>query len=281
MQVIKEIAHLNEIIASQKEAGKTIGFVPTMGALHAGHLSLVNEASKHCQFIVMSIFVNPTQFNDPKDLEKYPRTLEADLKLLENTACNLVFAPEVATMYPKPDTRVFNFGALETVMEGAFRPGHFNGVGQVVSKLFEMVKPHQAFFGQKDFQQFAIIKHMTQQLNLPVEVISCPIIREESGLALSSRNQLLSSVEKEQATAIYNALNWAKLQGETLTVSQLKQQITEQINQVSVLEVEYVEIADANSLQSVNNWTDASSIVLCVAVYCGKVRLIDNMILKS
>ncbi|MFV0365624.1 MAG: pantoate--beta-alanine ligase [Mangrovibacterium sp.] len=280
MQVIKELDLLHQIINNQKESGKTIGFVPTMGALHNGHLSLVKEAQKSCDFIVMSIFVNPTQFNDTSDLEKYPRTLGADVKLLESTACNLVFAPEVETMYPEADERVFDFGSLATVMEGAFRPGHFNGVGQVVSKLFLMVKPHKAFFGQKDFQQFAIIKHMTKLLNLPVEVISCPIIREESGLAMSSRNQLLSAQEKEKATAIYQTLAWAKLQNNSKSIAELKDAVSSKINAIDCLDVEYVEIADADSLQSLTDWNAATGIALCVAVYCGKVRLIDNVLLK-
>ncbi|MFV0290265.1 MAG: pantoate--beta-alanine ligase [Mangrovibacterium sp.] len=280
MQVITCASLLQEIISTQKQAGKIIGFVPTMGALHAGHLSLVTEAAKQCDFIVMSIFVNPTQFNDPKDLEKYPRTLTADVDLLKTTSCDLVFAPEVDTMYPEPDNRQFNFGNLEQVMEGAFRPGHFNGVAQVVSKLFNLVKPHKAFFGQKDFQQFAIIKNMTAQLALPVEVISCPIVRETSGLAMSSRNQLLSSSEKQEAAAIFEVLSWAKNQGKALALTDLKSAIIEKINLINCLEVEYVEIADAQTLQSVNTWNDSLELVICVAVYCGKVRLIDNVLLN-
>lgn len=280
MQVIKDIASLSEIIAQQKKDNKTIGLVPTMGALHAGHLSLVDEADKHCDFIVVSIFVNPTQFNDLSDLEKYPRTLSADLELLDSTACRLVFAPEVETMYPEKDTRLFDFGTLATVMEGAFRPGHFNGVAQVVSKLFLMVQADKAFFGQKDFQQIAIIKEMTKQLNLPIELISCPIIREKSGLARSSRNQLLSEAEKEKASAIFQSISWAKTQVERLQVNELKTQIAARINAVDVLEAEYVEIAHADTLQSISDWQEAASIVLCVAVYCGKVRLIDNILLK-
>lgn len=281
MQVISEIDLLKELVAAQKNAGKVVGFVPTMGALHTGHLSLVAEASKRCDFVVVSIFVNPTQFNDPKDLEKYPRTLDADVKLLETTACNLVFAPSVETMYPEPDTRVFDFGSLATVMEGKFRPGHFNGVGQVVSRLFDLVQPHKAFFGQKDFQQFAIIKHMTNQLGLSVEVVSCPIVREVSGLAMSSRNMLLSGQERIEATAIHRTLTWAKSECKNRRIEELKKEISRQINAVDCLEVEYVEIADAATLQSVNDWNDAQSIVLCVAVYCGKVRLIDNVLLKG
>ncbi|MFV0522037.1 MAG: pantoate--beta-alanine ligase [Mangrovibacterium sp.] len=280
MHVIKELTPLKELINQQKENDKIIGFIPTMGALHTGHLSLINEADKTCDFVVVSIFVNPTQFNDPKDLEKYPRTLDADLALLEKTPCNLVFTPEVNTIYPEPDNSMFDLGSLATVMEGKFRPGHFHGVVQVVKRLFDIVEPRKAFFGQKDFQQVAIIKHMTKQLNLPVEIVSCPIIREKSGLALSSRNQLLSQEERKRATTIYQTIFWAKSQNDKLDIKTLKQAVIEQINVVDCLEVEYIEIADAETLQTVESWDDSPHIVLCATVYCGKVRLIDNIMLK-
>ncbi|MFV0267756.1 MAG: 4-phosphopantoate--beta-alanine ligase, partial [Draconibacterium sp.] len=193
--------------------------------------------------------------------------------------CNIVFAPDVATMYPEPDTRRFDFGSLETVMEGAFRPGHFNGVAQIVSKLFMIVEPDKAFFGQKDFQQFAIIKAMTKQLELPIEVSSCPIIREKSGLSMSSRNQRLNAEQLEAASNIYKSLLWAKDNVATLSPAELKEATTKQINENTILKVEYVEISDADTLQPVQTWEESNNIVMCVAVFCGDVRLIDNIIL--
>ncbi len=280
MQVVKNIEQLGALISEQKEQNKTIGFIPTMGALHQGHISLVKQAEQECDYIVVSIFVNPTQFNDPSDLEKYPRTLDADLALLETTQCNLVFTPSVETIYPEKDTRVFNFGLLETVMEGAFRPGHFNGVAQVVSKLFYATKPHKAFFGQKDFQQLAIIRSMTKQLQLPIDIVSCPIVRETNGLAKSSRNCRLSALQFQEASHIYKQLQWATEQVGKLSPQELKEAVSSRIADNLHLELEYAELADAETLQSINNWSDSATVVLCVAVFCGEVRLIDNIILK-
>ena len=279
MLVIKEISDLKALIHAQKAAGKTVGFVPTMGALHAGHRSLVEEAGKQSDFVVVSIFVNPTQFNDKTDLEKYPRTLEADLALLDPTPCQAIFAPEVSTMYPEPDTRQFNFGELERVMEGKFRPGHFNGVAQVVSKLFEMVEPDKAFFGQKDFQQLVIVKAMVKQLTLPVEIIACPIIREASGLAMSSRNERLTTEQRENAAVIYKTLCEARNNAQSLSVEELKSQVVEKLNANPFLETEYFEIVDDVELKPVQQWTDPVNKVACVAVFCGEVRLIDNLVL--
>jgi pantoate--beta-alanine ligase len=251
-----------------------------MGALHAGHLSLVEKAAAENATVVVSIFVNPTQFNDSGDLERYPRTLESDLKLLEPTGCRLVFAPEVDEVYPEPDTRKFNFGELETVMEGKHRPGHFNGVAQVVSKLFEMVKPDKAYFGLKDFQQLAIIKSMANQLKLTVEIVPCPIVREKSGLAMSSRNELLTPDERANAANISKTLSEAKKLIGQKSVQELAGWVAENINKNKFLTVEYVEIVDENNLQPVNNWDEKNIKVGCVAVYCGKVRLIDNIVLN-
>lgn len=259
----------------------TVGFVPTMGALHKGHISLVEKAMQENPVVVVSIFVNPTQFNDPKDLERYPRTLESDLKLLEKTGCHIVFAPSVSEIYPEPDTRKFDFGLLEAVMEGKHRPGHFNGVAQVVSKLFEFVKPDKAYFGLKDFQQLAIIKNMVKQLNLPVEIVPCPIVREESGLAMSSRNELLSREERKNAAVISETLFRAKELCREKSVEELKKWIAGNINKNPYLTVEYVEIVDDETLQPVKNLTDEKNNVCCVAVYCGKVRLIDNIVLNG
>ena len=255
-----------------------VGFVPTMGALHKGHLSLVERAVSENRIVVVSIFVNPTQFNDPKDLERYPRNLEHDLKLLDSTGCQLVFAPEVKEVYPEYDTRKFNFGPLETVMEGKHRPGHFNGVAQVVSKLFDMVKPGKAYFGLKDFQQLAIVKSLVKQQNLPIDVIPCKIIREESGLAMSSRNELLSGEERKNAAVIFETLSGAKELFCTKSVTELTKWVINKINKNTYLTVEYFEIVDEENLQPIKNWNIKKPVVGCIAVFCGKIRLIDNIV---
>ncbi|AHW59308.1 pantothenate synthetase [Draconibacterium orientale] len=258
--------------------GKTVGFVPTMGALHAGHISLVKQAVLENPVVVVSIFVNPTQFNDPADLERYPRTLENDMKLLELTGCSIVFAPNAKEVYPEPDKRKFNFGKLEKVMEGKHRPGHFNGVAQVVSRLFDMVKPTKAYFGLKDFQQLAIVKNMVKQLQLPVEIVPCAIIREKSGLAMSSRNELLTEEQRKNATVISETLFKAKeLKGQK-SVQEITDWVTETINKNPFLDVEYFEIVDDEQLQPVKSWDEKSTKVGCVAVFCGKIRLIDNIV---
>lgn len=254
-----------------------VGFVPTMGALHRGHLTLVEQAVRENPVVVVSIFVNPTQFNDANDLKRYPRNLEADMKLLEGTGCSLVFAPEPEEIYPEPDTRRFNFGDLETVMEGKHRPGHFNGVAQVVSRLFDIVRPQKAYFGLKDFQQLAIINAMVKQLSLPVEIIACDIIREDSGLAMSSRNELLTPAQRKEAALIYETLTRAtQLAGEK-SVQELGQWVRETINNSPALNVEYFEVVDSESIQPVSDWSAEGGKTGCIAVYCGKIRLIDNV----
>jgi pantoate--beta-alanine ligase len=280
MFLIETIKGLKNKLNELKEAGTT-GFVPTMGALHAGHISLVQQAVSENKTVVVSIFVNPTQFNDPKDLERYPRNLNTDLKLLEKTGCQIVFAPTSEEIYPEPDTRKFNFGALETVMEGKHRPGHFNGVAQVVSKLFDIVQPDKAYFGLKDFQQLAIIKEMVLQLKLPVEIVPCPIVREVSGLAMSSRNELLSAEERKNAAIISKTLLEANKLSEHKSVRELAEWITKTINKNPYLTVEYVEIVDGRQLQPVKSWDNEGEKVCCVAVFCGKVRLIDNVVLTK
>jgi pantoate--beta-alanine ligase len=277
MLLTATISEIKSLLPSPT-SGKKTGFVPTMGALHKGHISLVEKAVNENDIVVVSVFVNPTQFNDPKDLERYPRNLEADLRLLEETGCDLVFAPSVNEIYPEPDTREFNFGTLETVMEGKHRPGHFNGVAQVVSKLFDIVQPHKAYFGLKDFQQLAIIKNMVAQLQLPVEIVSCPIIREDSGLAMSSRNELLTADERKNAAVISNTLFEAKKLKNEKSVPTLTEWIAETINKNPFLRVEYAEIVDSSTLQPVENWNSNKEIVCCVAVFCGKIRLIDNIV---
>ncbi|MFW6245869.1 MAG: pantoate--beta-alanine ligase [Tangfeifania sp.] len=279
MKLVKTIHELHAQLNELRKQG-AVGFVPTMGALHAGHLSLVENAMQENETVVVSIFVNPTQFNDPKDLQRYPRDLEKDLKLLEPTGCQLVFAPDPEEIYPETDTRKFDFGELETVMEGKHRPGHFNGVAQVVSKLFEIVKPDRAYFGQKDFQQLAVIKKLVKQLNLPVEVISCPIIREESGLAMSSRNQLLTSEQRKNAALIQKTLKEAKKLSAEKSVQELTKWVTETINKNPLLDVEYFEVVDAENLQPAKSWKETGQKVGCIAAYCGKIRLIDNIILN-
>lgn len=278
MQVLKSKNELVSLIDSYKKEGKTIGFVPTMGALHNGHLSLVKECKKNSDITVVSIFVNPTQFNDLEDLKRYPRTLDKDTELLKTVDCDLVFAPTVDEIYPEPDTRKFDFGYLESVMEGARRPGHFNGVGQVVSRLFDIVRPDKAFFGMKDFQQVAIIKNMVKQLNYNIQIIPCPIVREENGLALSSRNTLLGEDYKKNAPHIYATLKKARNLASEMSVSDLKKWITDEINNNPYLETEYVEIVDDTTLKVTENWTEKGTKVACVAVYAGKIRLIDNIV---
>ena len=279
MKLVKTVKELQENLQLLRTSG-TVGFVPTMGALHKGHISLVENAAGVDNVVVVSIFVNPTQFNNSDDLEHYPRTLETDLDMLKNVGCDLVFAPSVAEMYPEPDNRRFWFGTLETVMEGKYRSNHFNGVAQVVSKLFDMVKPDKAYFGLKDFQQLAIVKNMVKQLNLPVEIVSCPIIREESGLAMSSRNELLNAEERENASIISETIFMAKELVGQKSVNELVKWVTERINKNPFLNVEYFEIVDSTNLQPVKSWEGKNTKVGCVAVYCGKVRLIDNIVLN-
>lgn len=277
MQVIKHINELQTILNNKRNEGLSIGFVPTMGALHQGHLSLVDIAGQQTSFVVVSIFVNPTQFNDKGDLERYPRDLQKDVDLLSLSPCQLVFAPEADEIYPEPDTRQFNFGTLEQVMEGKFRPGHFNGVAQVVSRLFDIVQPDKAFFGQKDFQQLAIIKEMVRKLNIPVEIIPCPIIREPDGLAMSSRNMLLNADQRQAAVHISATLYEAQNKTGDLSVEQLCNWVVERINENEYLNTEYFEIVNDTTLLPVVSWNDNCTKVGCIAVHCGKIRLIDNM----
>lgn len=278
MELYTTITSLNNALKPERLKGLKIGFVPTMGALHEGHLSLVVKAGSLCDIVVVSIFVNPTQFNDKKDLVNYPRTLESDLKLLSTVRCEYVFSPSVEEIYPVPDTRKFEFGALETVMEGAFRPGHFNGVAQVVSRLFEIVQPEIAFFGRKDFQQLAVIKDLVRQLNFPIEIIPCDIVRENDGLAMSSRNKLLSSEHRSCAPLIYQVLVEAKKISRDKTVEEVKEYVVSKINANQLFKVEYFEIVDDTTLMPIESWSQSGTKVGCIAVYAGKVRLIDNII---
>lgn len=278
MKIYKKTADLQKELQLLKKEGKTIGLVPTMGALHSGHLSLVNKCVAENDICVVSVFVNPTQFNNQNDLEKYPRTLDNDVKLLESVNCSIVFAPTVDQIYPEPDTRVFDFGQLDKVMEGKFRPGHFNGVAQVVSRLFDIAKPNRAYFGEKDFQQLAIIREMVKKYSIPVEIVGCPIVREADGMALSSRNMRLSANERGKAVLISQTLLKSCNFVPEKSVSELKQWVIDQINSEPILEVEYFDIVDGNTMQSINSWDDTDYPVGCITVYCGEeVRLIDNV----
>jgi len=277
MELVKTITELQQKLAGSAGKG-AVGFVPTMGALHEGHLSLVKQAANETGIVVVSIFVNPTQFNDKNDFSRYPRDIESDMEILEGTGCNFVFAPDEKEIYPQPDTRKFNFGNLETVMEGIHRPGHFNGVAQVVSRLFEIVQPDKAYFGLKDFQQLAIIKAMARQLNLKTEIVACPIIREPDGLAKSSRNMLLSGEERENAVTISKTLfEVANNKGEK-SVQEIKNIVTNSINKNPFLRVEYFEIVDDQTLQPISDWGGQGGKIGCIAVFCGKIRLIDNIV---
>ncbi|MFA9390800.1 MAG: pantoate--beta-alanine ligase [Prolixibacteraceae bacterium] len=277
MELIHQVEDLKRAIEIQKNAGKTLGFVPTMGALHEGHLSLVRRAAKETSFVVLSIFVNPTQFNNLDDLKRYPRTIESDMELLKTTSCDLVFAPSVKEVYPEEDTRIFEFGHLDSVMEGEHRPGHFNGVAQVVSRLFDMVQPHKAFFGLKDFQQLAIIRNMVDQLKLDLEIIACDIVREEDGLAMSSRNALLEPEQRKNAVFISKTLFEAVKRRKEYSVQEVKKWVIANINSNPFLQTEYFEIVDDKNLNPVATWDQPVNKIGCVAVHCGKVRLIDNI----
>lgn len=281
MEIVHTIKDLQAALAVLRAQGKTVGLVPTMGALHAGHASLVKRCVAENDAAVVSVFVNPTQFNDKNDLAKYPRTLEADCSLLEQCGAAFAFAPSVEEMYPEPDTRQFSYAPLDTVMEGKFRPGHFNGVCQIVSKLFEAVKPDRAYFGEKDFQQLAIIREMVRQLKFPLEIVGCPIVREEDGLALSSRNARLSAAERQQALKISQTLFASRDFAKTHTVAETQKFVEDAIEAAPGLRLEYFELVDGNTLQKIANWEDTQYAVGCITVFCGEVRLIDNIKYKE
>lgn len=275
-KTLEEFIQARESLQHQE----SIGFVPTMGALHQGHISLVEHSVAKCKHTIVSIFVNPTQFNNPQDLATYPRTLEADCALLEASGVDIAFAPRVIDIYPTPDERVFNLGGLDTYGEGPRRPGHFNGVAQVVTRLFDIVKPHFAFFGEKDFQQVAIIKYFVKDLNYQLEIVQCPTLREEDGLAKSSRNTLLTPAQREAAPHIYKCLKKAVEYSQTMTPAQVIEAVTKDINSNVELETEYIELVDADMLKPVSSWNDAEKIQLWCAVYARPVRLIDNIKIK-
>lgn len=281
MNILTQKAELKGLLDELRAKGKTIGFVPTMGALHAGHISLIEIAQQQCDIVVCSIFVNPTQFNDKKDLERYPRTLEKDTELLIKANCDILFYPEVEEMYPEEDKRTFDFGFLDKTLDGAFRPGHFNGVGQIVSKLFDAVEPHKAFFGEKDFQQVLVIKEMVRQLKYKVEIVSCPILRENDGLAMSSRNTLLNEAERTAASLIPIIMKEAKAEFEKgYSVEQIKKTVQTKIEQEPLFKLDYFEIRNTRDLNEYNPTSDKEAVML-IAVFCGRIRLIDNLVVKT
>ena len=278
MQRVDTIVGLRQYLKSLRSE-QTIGFIPTMGALHEGHTALIEKAKQENDIVVSSIFVNPVQFNNADDLARYPRTLEDDCRKLETVGCDVVFAPAVEEIYPEPPVIRLNFGELETVMEGAFRPGHFNGVGIVVAKLFNIVQPHRAYFGQKDLQQVAVIRRLIRDLSFPIELIRCSTVREADGLAMSSRNRNLTPAEREQAPILFRALTRAQ---ELLTqgygTTQAKATVTELVNSNPDFRLEYIEIVNADTLQAVSEVLAPKQTAICLAAHLGKVRLIDNLV---
>jgi len=279
MKVFSKIVDLQNELFEARKAGKSVGLVPTMGALHEGHASLVKKSVEDNDITVVSDFVNPTQFNDKGDLQRYPRDLDADCKLLEECGADYVFAPSVEEMYPTEDKRHFEYPPVSTVMEGAHRPGHFNGVCQVVSRLFYIVRPDRAYFGEKDWQQIAVVKCMVRALGIGVQIVECPIIREKDGLAKSSRNTLLTADERAIAPNIYKALKESVSYAKTHTVAETHDKVVAEINAIDGLEVEYFSIVNGDTLEDVNSWDETEHVVGCITVYCGKtpIRLIDHI----
>ncbi len=282
MEVIHTVSALKARLAELRAEGKEVGLVPTMGALHKGHASLVERSVKENGVTVVSIFLNPTQFNDPSDLERYPRTLEADCDLLRAMGATIAFAPSVKEVYPEPDTRTFSYPPTDSVMEGRFRPGHFNGVCQVVSRLFGIVEPRRAYFGEKDYQQIAVIRRMVDDLGFGIDIVPCPVVREESGLALSSRNALLTDTERRDAAVIYRTLSDSRrLMAQGQSVEDVRKAVTDTLNaaQGTHMEVEYYSIVDGRTLADVTSWDESDDIVGCITVYCGQtpIRLIDHI----
>jgi len=281
MFIFPTVKSLQKWVLQRKNNEDTIGFVPTMGALHQGHLSLVQQAKKQSNIVVVSIFVNPTQFNDKGDLDRYPRNEQADLEMLYKQGVDAVFLPSVEEVYPNGQQapKHYDFGNLAIVMEGEHRAGHFDGVAQVVKRLLDIVSPHQLFMGQKDYQQVAIIRRLIELENLKVDLIPCPTVREENGLAMSSRNQLLTADEREIASNIYKSLTNLKNQYNKMDLQQAIKAAINQIEQYQPLKIEYLQVSNAYNLSPINEWADARELVACTAVYLGKVRLIDNVLI--
>ncbi len=279
MLVLRKIKEIEDVITLQKQKGCTIGFVPTMGALHQGHISLIGYSKQQTDFTVCSIFVNPNQFNNQADLAHYPRTPDADIAMLEAAGCDVLYMPEVNDVYPEKDTRVFNFGYLDTILEGAHRPGHFNGVGQVVSILLQGVKPHKAFFGSKDYQQVMVVKELVRQLNLPVEIVACPILREPDGLAMSSRNTRLSVTERQMAALIPGIMQEARLIALDKGIAAAKKYVTKRVSEVEIMKLDYYEVCDADTLELFTELKTDTKAISLIALFVGNVRLIDNLMI--
>jgi pantoate--beta-alanine ligase len=278
MLITKTISETRAEVLKVRKSGKTIGFVPTMGALHQGHISLQQRARNENDFTVCSIFVNPIQFNNPEDLEKYPRTEEEDLRKLRDSGCDLVFMPAAQEMYPEKNTVKYEFDHLDKVMEGEFRPGHFNGVAVVVKKLFDIIQPHNAYFGEKDFQQLAIIKALVKMIRIPVEIIPCPTLREPSGLAMSSRNERLSPEDRETASVIYKTMCQAKNKVPAMAPAEIEAWVKQEIIAANGMRMEYFNLVDAETLLPVQEWKAGQAVRGCLAAYIGGVRLIDNIL---
>ena len=279
MKVVTTEKDLKTLLEAVKKAKKTIGFVPTMGALHQGHISLLEAAKKKTKLVVSSVFVNPSQFNDKKDFERYPRTPEKDVQLLKEAGADVVFMPDEKTVYPKPDKRKFSFGKLDQILEAKHRPGHFNGVAQVVSRLLELVQPDSLFLGQKDFQQTLVIKELIKQLKSKVEVVVCPIVRDSEKVAMSSRNALLSAEEYDEATFIPLWMEEVKTLAMRYKVSQIKARVETLVSQRKMMKLDYFEICDTETLEPVKEFSDADQSIALIAIQVGKIRLIDNQIL--
>jgi len=277
MLVSSLINETRKFLSIFRKQGKTIGLIPTMGALHEGHLSLIDACLRSNDISVISIFVNPTQFNDKNDFVNYPRNIDKDLELIRLKGCDLAFVPSEHEMYPEKDNRVFDFGTLDKHMEGKYRPGHFNGVAQIVSRLFSIIEPDIAYFGEKDFQQFVIIKNLVQQLNMPVEIVSCPIIREPDGLAMSSRNLLLTPIHRKSASRISKVLLQAKDIARKMKIAELKKFVITQIDKDTNLKTEYFELVLESDLIPLKKWPENIPVRACIAVKAGHVRLIDNI----
>ncbi len=277
MKIVRTVNELKSAVGALKAEGRSVGFVPTMGALHDGHISLINRARADNDIVVASVFVNPTQFNNPDDLRTYPRTEEADCARLGDAGVDIAFLPSVEEMYPEPDTRVFKLGPVAEVMEGAMRPGHFNGVAQVVSRLFTMVGPDRAYFGEKDFQQIAVIRRMVELEGFDIDIVACPIKREADGLALSSRNVRLTPHQRDIAPNIHRILEESRDYYLVLSVDEVRRKVIDAVNAYPEMEVEYYDIVNADDMQPINEWSQCADAVGCITVYLGDVRLIDNI----
>ncbi|WP_242926331.1 pantoate--beta-alanine ligase [Pontibacter vulgaris] len=280
MEVIEQVGTIRQTVQALRCSGKTIGFVPTMGALHEGHLQLLRASAQENDITICSIFVNPTQFNNPDDYKLYPRTMEEDIALLKTVGCNYLFAPNAGEVYREQTLLQFSFGVLETVMEGEHRPGHFNGVATIVGKLFNLVQPHKAYFGQKDLQQVAIVRQLVNGLSFNLELVCYPTVRETDGLAMSSRNKRLNEEQRQIATHLYKALQQAKAELKQKPVASIKQSIAEYLQSINQVALEYFEIADPDTLQPVEDVSKYKQVALCIAAFVGEVRLIDNIIVN-